>query len=123
MPIASKVVQRRDGKTGVVARLEDRRYPTSTPEERALLVGGREATPWRLLQGADDTLNPNPNPNPNLNLNLNPNPNPNLNPNPNPKARIEDGDFSHLNIHYTGNTNSCTSSWGSIRNSCTSVVM
>ena len=52
---ASKVVQRRDGKTGVVARLEDRRYPTVTPEERALLVGGKEATPWRLLQGADDT--------------------------------------------------------------------
>ena len=52
---ASKVVQRRDGKTGVVARLEDRRFPTVSPEERAMLVGGKEATPWRLLQGADDT--------------------------------------------------------------------
>ena len=52
---ASKVVQRRDGKTGVVARLEDRRFPSASPEEAALLVGGKEATPWRLLQGSDDS--------------------------------------------------------------------
>ena len=52
---ASKVVQRRDGKTGVVARLEDRRFPSTSPEEAALLVGGKEATPWRLLQGSDDS--------------------------------------------------------------------
>ena len=29
---ASKVVQRRDGKTGVVARLEDRRFPSTSPD-------------------------------------------------------------------------------------------
>jgi DNA polymerase III delta prime subunit len=51
---ASKVVQRRDGKTGVVARLEDRRAAALSPEETALLVGGVEATPWRLLLASGD---------------------------------------------------------------------
>ena len=46
---ASKVVQRRDGKTGVVARLEDRRAAALSPEEKALLVGGVEATSPQYL--------------------------------------------------------------------------
>ena len=52
---ASKVVQRRDGKTGVVARLEQK-LPSLSPEERTLLVGAENAaTPWRLLLGSDDS--------------------------------------------------------------------
>ena len=51
---ASKIVQRRDGKTGVVARVEHR-LPSLSPEEAALLVGGAVPTPWRLLLGSDDT--------------------------------------------------------------------
>jgi hypothetical protein len=37
------------------ATYQDRRFPSTSPEEAALLVGGKEATPWRLLQGSDDS--------------------------------------------------------------------
>ena len=50
---ASKVVQRRDGKTGVGQKYTTN-LPTLTPEEKALLVGGVEPTPWRLLLGSGD---------------------------------------------------------------------
>ena len=50
---ASKVVQRRDGKTGVGQKYTTN-LPTLTPEEKALLVGGAEPTPWRLLLGSGD---------------------------------------------------------------------
>ena len=49
-----QVVQRRDGKTGVVARFEDRRLPHLSPEDKATLIGGLDATPWRLLLGSND---------------------------------------------------------------------
>ena len=51
---ASKVVQRRDGKTGVVARLSST-LPSLSAEEKASLVGGSEdVTPWRLLLSSQD---------------------------------------------------------------------
>ena len=49
MDAAAKIVQRRDGKTGAVARLEQR-MPLS-PDEHAKLVGGvtTDTSPWSLL--------------------------------------------------------------------------
>ena len=50
---AAKIVQRRDGKTGAVARIEQR--ATLAPEEQAKLVGGSgiSNTPWGLLLACD----------------------------------------------------------------------
>ena len=52
---ASKVVQRRDGKSGGgLGAKYTSNLPQLSPEEKALLVGGVEPTPWRLLLGSND---------------------------------------------------------------------